>query len=373
MGIRSIIATTKQHTNPNELFGWVDLFKLFCAILVTVSHTHAFKGFGAPIYYGSIVISRVAVPYFFVASGFLLFRKISGSDSGSDRIFSYLRKIGKFYIIWTLIYSPFMVRDAIRTSTSETQVVSALLKAVFLVGYHHLWYLLSLIVAVFIIYLLRHLGLNNKLILLIGLGTYVLGLFGEEFYRWSLDFVSANQYAETVFHWYFIFFDSTRNGIFDALLFVAIGMWIAGHPINVPTSVVMLLVLVSCVGLEVEAYIVHSLDIAKDGVIPNDLFLFLIPGAFSAFVLSMRQLVPLGFRTVHARNFSTVIYFVHPWVQYIVVVFERCISRLTGGRVVELGNMLSFLVVLLICLIIYRVILYLEQYSCFRWLRHLYR
>lgn len=373
MGIRSVGAGVKGSGQPKDLFGWVDLFKLFFAIMVAVSHTHAFLGFPKPVYYGSMVFTRLAVPYFFVASGFLLFRKISETDSGSHRIFFYLRRIAKLYIIWTLIYSPFMIRDVLRATTSGSQVLVSLLRTVFLVGYHHLWYLLALIVAVVLIYILRRLRFNNAVILSLGFVAYIVGLLGEEFYQLSLRIVSSNNHLESVFYWYFKIFDSTRNGMFDALLFVAFGMIIASHPVKLHATSLALLFILSCVGLELEAFLVHGVDVTKDGVIPNDLFICMIPGAFFAFILSNRILVPVKFSTIHVRNLSTIIYFVHPWVQYIVVVMERCTTRLVGGTKVEFGNMLSFLVVLLICLVIYRGILYLERFSGLGWLRHLYR
>lgn len=53
--------------------------------------------------YDSVV--ELAVPFFFIVSGFLLAQKFDGKNN-TTIIYKQMKKILKMYLIWNLIYSP---------------------------------------------------------------------------------------------------------------------------------------------------------------------------------------------------------------------------------------------------------------------------
>lgn len=61
-----------------------------------------------------LVIFHVAVPVFFMISGYLLFRKVAIplDKIGEKRIFQYLKHILFLYLLWTLIYLPINIYGA---------------------------------------------------------------------------------------------------------------------------------------------------------------------------------------------------------------------------------------------------------------------
>ena len=75
----------------------IDTMKCFCIIAVVCIHTCPFaeKSLGLIIN----VISRVAVPLFFISSGYLFYSKFSKKYTKR-----YFIKILKIYISWTLFY-----------------------------------------------------------------------------------------------------------------------------------------------------------------------------------------------------------------------------------------------------------------------------
>ena len=82
----------------------VDLFKMFCAILVMMIHTKPFES----IFWldaGIGMLTRFAVPFFFTVSGYFLFQKISQQpERRKEIIVHYLLRLLRFYLIWFVVF-----------------------------------------------------------------------------------------------------------------------------------------------------------------------------------------------------------------------------------------------------------------------------
>lgn len=91
-------------------FHSVDVMKVLMSWCVIVIHVNAMRDEGAlPLVANSIV--RLAVPFFFVTSGFLLWGKIDprrgvSPKSADDALAAYVRKSLIMYILWTAVYVP---------------------------------------------------------------------------------------------------------------------------------------------------------------------------------------------------------------------------------------------------------------------------
>lgn len=182
----------------------IDLFKFLFSIVVVCIHTTVGEFYG---------IKEMAVPYFFMASGFFFF---SGTaHNNSDAVKSYeakwLIRIVKMYLIWTLIYLPFAVYGFAQDGTSITKAIALYCRNVVFVGENYLswplWYLLGLIWAGLIIIFLRRLRFPIWLVFAIGVCLAVIAETAH------LEDVSI--YSKV--------FSSTRNGIFVGLPLMAAG------------------------------------------------------------------------------------------------------------------------------------------------------
>ena len=74
----------------------LDLVKFICAILIIVLHTAPFGSYSKMLTFGfRNIVTVIAVPFFFLTSGFLAFKKIDRLDSGNRKsyIFKYLNII----------------------------------------------------------------------------------------------------------------------------------------------------------------------------------------------------------------------------------------------------------------------------------------
>ena len=72
------LASSLHEASRDHAFNGIDLFKFICAFMVCMIHVPPFQtsvfGLDRLNFYLMQGVCRIAVPYFFVSSGFLLFR-----------------------------------------------------------------------------------------------------------------------------------------------------------------------------------------------------------------------------------------------------------------------------------------------------------
>ena len=91
-------------------YSLIDITKFVLAFLVIGVHTFPFSDISSELNLIFIAsICRIAVPFFFVASSFFFFQK-------DRKITSYLKRIALLYLIWTIIYSPFIIKALLNSS-----------------------------------------------------------------------------------------------------------------------------------------------------------------------------------------------------------------------------------------------------------------
>ena len=111
----------------------IDIIKLSACVLIVGSHcTPLFENDSFNFYYNQWFF-RFCVPFFFIAAGYF-FNTMSKSKK-----LSYIRRVGVLYIGSTVLYLPIIVR-----STGQMRSL--------IFGYHHLWYLCALTLALLIVY-----------------------------------------------------------------------------------------------------------------------------------------------------------------------------------------------------------------------------
>lgn len=100
------------NTNVKKQFFAADIYKFICALLVASIHTQLMMDINEPIGFFIVkILSRLAVPSFFVLSGFFFFRKITfhcgkikNCKENIHKLFTYEKRIIILYLIWTVIY-----------------------------------------------------------------------------------------------------------------------------------------------------------------------------------------------------------------------------------------------------------------------------
>ena len=149
-----------SHKNYNS----IDLVKFICSILVVMIHISPFGSFSGIIGYLDYgvryYLCRLAVPFFFVCSGFFLYKKTAVMNFSFEPTKKYVVRLFRLYIIWTLIYFPL---SYIRFYRGKKDAVFVYIKRFIFSGtYVHLWYLNATIFAI-LLFLNRYI-LTRKLL-----------------------------------------------------------------------------------------------------------------------------------------------------------------------------------------------------------------
>ena len=169
-------------------YGVLDLCKFFMMIVVIGIHTGLMYGLKHPAAIETFrILSEMAVPVFFVISGFLLGTKLQEPFSHPEnqrRMLRYMKKILKMYLVWMLIYTPIAVGNFLKHGTILRIAVWLYLRGMFFLGEQfnsfQLWYLLSTVYAMGLIVLLSKKGATLGQTVAVG----VLVTFFAIFFDW---------------------------------------------------------------------------------------------------------------------------------------------------------------------------------------------
>ncbi|MCJ8007983.1 acyltransferase [Lederbergia wuyishanensis] len=193
----------------------LDLIKFFAIVGVVIIHTKPFYGNEIGIILNSI--SRSAVPFFFIVSGYLFTKKFNKDIS---RYGKQIVKLSKLYLSWYMVYMVYDIYMLVTRNTDKTMfeniyqyahdnlnVINIIYYASGTSGYQ-LWYLPTLILSIII--LTVFLSVNRLTHLLIGsLILHLFGIIGE-----SYTFI-------------FEFWFQIREVMFFGLFYTTLGAFIA--------------------------------------------------------------------------------------------------------------------------------------------------
>ena len=251
--------------------------KFIMAFDVVAMHTTV----GNPLY-----IKDLAVPFFFLASGFFLFRKLDAcrpEEEGALRK-KWLSRIARMYLVWTVIYLPFTVYGLVKAGNPFIYSLAQFFRNFLFIGENFLswplWYLLGMIWAGCIIFMLRKLGVPIWGMLLAGFALILVAQFSD---------LESNGFYHSVFK-------TTRNGIFVGFPFMVAGGALAG---------VDLCRVSPFVWLAVFAALLAGTKLAAWLVLPSAVALFLFAASIRDFGFVSESLS----RTL--RQSSVVIYLSH--------------------------------------------------------------
>lgn len=141
----------------------IDVSKLLMAFCVVAIHVAKLSKYTLPPFVDFIV--RLAVPFFLVVSGYFLYPKLF-ERTNKDRGHVLLKYL-KMYVAWTLVYLPFAVMYYYRASYSVADAVVEYFNNFLFTGETplgwHMWYMHTLIVSVFLLWLLSYTKLGIEL------------------------------------------------------------------------------------------------------------------------------------------------------------------------------------------------------------------
>ncbi|MCI8589880.1 MAG: serine racemase VanT catalytic subunit [Clostridiales bacterium] len=286
--------------NPSKNYGALDLARLVAAFLVVAIHTGPLLCFGETVdLILTRIIARIAVPLFFMISGFFVLCAPSP--------WHFIRKNLLLYIAAILLYLPIGIYAGHFDPMTIAQAIQMLLWDG---TFYHLWYLPACITGIlFVYYLCKHLPL--KPVILITFGLYLIGLLGDSYF----GFVRGTPIDHYFYQPLFRIFSYTRNGLFFAPFFITLGAAIRNRQTLTIRQCAAFLPL-SVLFLISEGLLLHQFHQTRH----DSMYLFLIPVLFLLFsFLCALPVRPLPY----CRLLSMWIYILHP----LAILFVRALAK----------------------------------------------
>ncbi|HZK19419.1 MAG TPA: serine racemase VanT catalytic subunit [Treponemataceae bacterium] len=350
-------------TKEKEYVG-IDYFRIIAAFLVVAIHTSPLTDISETAdFILTRVIARIAVPFFFMTSGFFLFSKSQEGKQSFDKdvvfrkLSNFIKKTAVLYFFATLFYLPLNIYAG---SVKEWTYLPNFLKDIFFDGtFYHLWYLPAAIVGACIVFLLLK-KMKTGQAFIICLFLYIIGLFGDSYYG-----ISENTpFLKDIYQGLFLFSDNTRNGLFFAPIFFMLGALVSRHTKRMPLKASLTGLVVSFSLMLTEALLLHHFNVQRR----DCMYFMLLPCMYFLFQSlllwegkSGRKIrnnsnedcfsyyFPKGEGHKKLRNLSMVIYLIHP----AAIVAVRALAKLVGLQELLIDNsIIHFFAVAVVSLVV---------------------
>ncbi|MCL2702634.1 MAG: acyltransferase [Defluviitaleaceae bacterium] len=308
---------------PEGEYGAIDCFRVVAALLVAGIHTYPLSGISGDLnFYVIHVFARIAVPFFLMATGFFLSSPMKA-----------VKKTGLLYLGATVLYLPVSIYAG---HYSEGNIAVNLARNLIFDGtFYHLWYLPASIIGVLLLCVLGR-KLTLRVVLGISLALYVFGLFGDSYF----GVIENAPFFGAAYDALFRVSSYTRNGVFYAPVFLAMGAFLAKMAKRPGVGLSAAGFAASALLMLAEGALLRRFDLQRH----DSMYAMLIPCVFFLFCLLLTR---NGKARPVLRTVSLWIYILHP----LVIIAVRGAARVTGltGLLVTNNLIHYFAVCLLSC------------------------
>jgi surface polysaccharide O-acyltransferase-like enzyme len=288
-------------TNNNA----VDVMKFLSAILVVIIHAPPLLSYSKTANFILVeIISRVAVPFFFVCGGYFFFNKIKLTNGKIDvninnflPVKKYILHLTRIYAFWTLFYLLWWIPLWYHGGFLTLSNIKGYVLSIFISGsYYHLWYIVALIYGMVFTYtILRFVRL--KLVIAISVIFYLIGTFA-----YSYSWLANGNFLLNHFLKLYDLFSSLSVGIFRAFPYLVMGLVFSKYRIKISTPLSATISVVCLFSLAMEVWFLKTF-----GHSSKFSYVFLT-GVTVFFIFNTVSKIKLKL----LRKISSVIYFVHP-------------------------------------------------------------
>lgn len=347
-------------------YGGIDLVKFICAVLIVAIHVAPFgnsKDYAFHNFFVQQFLARISVPYFFIVSGFFLYRKSFRGEFDPAPTRIYLEKFLRLYLLWSILYLPFKLQVLLSVPNSILHSTLSFIRDFVFVGtYGHLWYLHASIVGVVMVSFLLKKRTPVPAILALGAVLYLLGLLAINWISLIRPLASITPGLWKILHLGKKVFVTTRNGIFEGFFFIALGMAFARYPQALKLWAALPGLVISLVLMYIEV----RLSTRYGPAAAYDMYLLAAP--VSVFLFVCAQAVPLQNQAIcrFLRTMSTFLFYIHPMVSLILAQAKHI-----GGLRIT-GTPVHFLLTLVISMGLGQGLRMLSQRPGLHWLKMLY-
>lgn len=354
--------TLSDTESLGKTYDCVDLMKFICVFLVVAIHVAPLSSYSQLLDYEvRNWLARIAVPFYFIASGYFLFRKTTYENFDEKIALTYAGRIFRLYIIWTIIYFPLSLK--IKILDNEKGVVHGFIdwirNCIFTGSYNQLWYLNATVVATLILTFCLHKKMKLRTIMCLSTLLYGIGLLGQTYFVLLKPFRNF----ETI--WQFLklvqkCIVTTRNGLFEGFFFMGIGMVFAYKPIIMKLKTAIIGFAGSMALFFAEVLCVRYFEWKRE----EDMYIFLVPAVFFMFYIATH--IEPDHKPIykHLRQLGILVFYWHMFVQPFIK---------TGLLLLGTDNsLLQYCCTMLVTIIISECTMKLSSNSRTKWLKIIY-
>ena len=343
-------------------YNGLDLFKFIMAVFVVILHAHPMQDISYNWDYAVSYGTRMRVPFFFMVSGFLLYRKMNLDALDMPKIKKYLGHVFRLYAIWTVIYLPIVVYGMLKSENSIYHEVLVFMRNTIMSGsYMHLWYLQAMMVAAILVSGLLYFKISARKICLITGALYAVALLGIAYYGIFDYFFPEGSLVYSFFHLMKKVFVTPRDGLFLAPIFFFLGAYFSRFNVVIKYNKIVILGLFVCLMLEVMLGSFYGFNGR------GDVYIMSLPLTVCLFLYAKNLTLDDSPIWLYLRKQSMHIFYIHPWFLFLAEGF------LGNGKyaVVHMDHLGRFLVVILLSIIFGHIVISLSQREKYQFLKYL--
>lgn len=249
----------------------------------------------------TLTLFRIAVPFFFMISGYYVFSDLATQNSypARQRVWHFIKKQLQVYLIATLLFLPLawysgMLGLNMPLGTFiQTLLVNGIL--------YHLWYFPAIITGSLLVMGLL-VRFSFKQVFFMAIGLYVIGLGGDS---WSG--LAAQTPLASFYSLIFQLLAGTRNGIFFAPLFLLLGVLARRFAQKSASPHRYSYLMISLICLLLESYLLHHFTTPKH----DSMYVFLPFVLLFLFPIIQQWQAPMIWK--QAGRLSLWLYLLHPY------------------------------------------------------------
>lgn len=166
----------------------VNIMRLMCAYLVVAIHTNPLSDINQQVgFFISEVITRIAVPFFFIVSGYYYCQKVK-----ADRKYFkyYIKNLLPNYCMWALIYFIVNLFQAIFGDyfSIKSYIVDCVIRFLLYGPYYHLWFVPALIIAALFVTFAEKIK-ARRILFCLSFAAYFVGVFSSAYYKIGINLI----------------------------------------------------------------------------------------------------------------------------------------------------------------------------------------
>ena len=306
----------------------MDMTKAALALVVIAIHINPFGENGGGIY----PLARIAVPMFFILSGYFLFSKVTTRENSVSIIKGFCTRNLKLYLVWFILLFPITAHIRKYFEMKPAEFVEELLLQFFLGStFRASWFLSSLIIGGVIVWWLSK-KLNNNAVIGVGIALYILCCLTSNYYGFFNDKSIIHRINE-------LYPTAIYNSFPVSIVWVALGKSFVDKEQsrikNEKMWLIFFIILLFAEKILIEKFI---------NVEHNDCYFMLVPVCWLLFDVLRSVDLPKPKYAVEIKVFSLIAYCAHTSIGVVfAAILKRCFidtnempgSRTTRGQVLE--------------------------------------